>query len=93
MERRQQRVAPRAIPPLDIGLRQAQAEDAGNREDRKSDPVCDTQMATSRPNPVIAERPGSIAVAFLGSHRLPNASARADGFLAKQKLDGDRTVR
>lgn len=86
------------MPPLDIGLRPAQAEDAGNREDRKSDPVCDTQMATSSPNPVIAERPGSMAVTFLGSHRLPNASARADGFQPSRSstaigLLGRRTVR
>ena len=59
-------------PAVKVMLFQASAE--------KSEPVCETQMATNRPNAVIADSPGTMSTAPRGVQRLPKLSATAVWF-------------
>ena len=62
----------RTSPAVKVMLFQASAE--------KSDPVCDTQTATKRPNAVTAVKPGTISTAPRVVQRLPKLSATAVWF-------------
>src|SRR5438552_7699101 len=59
-------------PAVNVMLFHASAE--------KSDPVCDTQIATNRPNAVTADRPGTISTAPRTAHGLPKLSETAVWF-------------
>ena len=69
-------------PAVNVMLFQASAE--------KSDPVCDTQIATNRPNAVSADSPGTMSPRPRRVQRLPKLSATAVVIPAKQQTDEDQ---
>ncbi len=64
-------------PAVNVMLFQASLEN--------SEPVCATQMATNRPNPLIAVRPGTMSTWPRGVHRSPKFADTAPLFQPRNR--------